>query len=114
MYMGGVQIKMRKHEGLTHEAAVVMHGLGEVIFGSSNWTTTSSALPGRAQLFLQPDAWQGVWFFAWYRRSVQPHVGNDTVNYVPFPAAAAGTRRSLFPRQANASTGGDWATTVDL
>jgi phosphatidylserine/phosphatidylglycerophosphate/cardiolipin synthase-like enzyme len=42
MYMGGAQIKMRKHEGLTHEAAVVLHGLNEVIFGSSNWTTASS------------------------------------------------------------------------
>jgi len=38
MWMAGAQLKIRRHEGLTHEAAVVLHGLGEVIFGSSNWS----------------------------------------------------------------------------
>src|SRR5262249_58132977 len=43
MWMGGAQIKMRQHEGLTHEASVILRGLGEVIFGSANWAPMSSA-----------------------------------------------------------------------
>ena len=82
MYMGGVQIKMRQHEGLTHEASVVMYGLGEVIFGSSNWTTASSAYQDEHNFFYNPTL-NKPWFFQWFANQFEGK-WNDTVNYVPF------------------------------
>jgi hypothetical protein len=82
MYMGGVQIKMRQHEGLAHEALVVLHGLGEVIFGSSNWTTTSSEYQDEHNYFYNPTLGK-PWFFQWFVDQFN-RKWNDTVNYVPF------------------------------
>jgi hypothetical protein len=82
MYMGGVQIKMRQHEGLMHEAAVVMHGLGEVIFGSSNWTTASAAYEDEHNYFYDPSL-NKPWFYQWFSDQFN-RKWNDTVNYVPF------------------------------
>src|SRR5437868_2098286 len=42
LYNGGVQIRIRAHQGLNHEKVVMLYGLGETIFGSSNWTGPSS------------------------------------------------------------------------
>jgi hypothetical protein len=82
MYMGGVQIKMRQHEGLTHQASVVLSGLGEVIFGSSNWTTASAAYQDEHNYFYNPSL-NKPWFFQWFANQFEAK-WNDTVNYVPF------------------------------
>jgi len=82
MHMGGVQIKMRKHEGLMHEAAVTMHGLGEVIFGSSNWTTASAGYQDEHNFFYDPSL-NKPWFFQWFADQFN-RKWNDTVNYVAF------------------------------
>jgi Carbohydrate binding module (family 6)/PLD-like domain len=82
MFMGGVQLKIRKHQGLTHEAAVVMHGLGEVIFGSSNWTTTSALYQDEHNYFYKPSLGK-PWFFQFFADQFE-NKWNDTVNYAPF------------------------------
>jgi Carbohydrate binding module (family 6)/PLD-like domain len=82
MYMGGVQMKMRQHAGITHEALVVMYGLGEVIFGSSNWTTTSAIYQDEHNYFYNPSL-NKPWFFQWFTNQFEGK-WNDTVNYVPF------------------------------
>jgi hypothetical protein len=82
MYMGGVQIKMRQHEGLTHEASVVLHGLGEVIFGSSNWTTAAAGYEDDHNYFYNP-ALGKPWFFQWFFDQFNKK-WSDTTNYVPF------------------------------
>jgi Carbohydrate binding module (family 6)/PLD-like domain len=82
MYMGGVQIKMANHGGLAHEASVVMHGLGEVIFGSSNWTTASAFYQDEHNFFYNPTLGK-PWFFQWFSDQFD-RKWNDTVNYVPF------------------------------
>ena len=63
--MGGVQIKIRQHEGLTHQGSVVLHGLGEVIFGSSNWTTASASYQDEHNYFYNPSLGK-PWFFEWF------------------------------------------------
>jgi hypothetical protein len=82
MYMAGVQIKIRKHEGLMHEALVVMRGLGEVIFGSSNWTTASAGYQDEHNFFYEPSLNKPA-FFQWFSDQFN-RKWNDTVNYVPF------------------------------
>src|SRR6476646_2172593 len=41
LFAAGVQIKMRKHLGLTHQKSLTLYGRGMTIFGSSNWSTPS-------------------------------------------------------------------------
>ena len=82
MYVGGVQIKHRQHAGQTHEAAVVMHGLGEVIFGSSNWTESSAAAQDEHNYFYNPSLGKPR-FFWWFVDQFE-RKWNDTANYVPF------------------------------
>jgi hypothetical protein len=82
MFMGGVQIKIRNHGGLTHQASVVMHGLGEVIFGSSNWTAASSIKSDEHNYFYTPSLGK-PWFFQWFADQFEAK-WNDVVNYAPF------------------------------
>jgi hypothetical protein len=41
MYMAGVKIKHRKHEGQSHEKLVLLNGQRMMVMGSSNWTSAS-------------------------------------------------------------------------
>jgi hypothetical protein len=121
MFMGGVQLKIRKHEGLTHEAAVIMHGLGEVIFGSSNWTTASASYQDEHNYFYKPSLGK-PWFFQFFADQFE-NKWNDTVNYAPFKPLPPGTPSYVSP--ANVSTGvgssvtltwdgGPWAHLYDI
>jgi hypothetical protein len=82
MFMGGVQIKIRQHLGLAHEASVVLRGLGEVIFGSSNWTLASASYQDEHNYFYNPTLGK-PWFFQWFADQFT-RKWNDTTNYVPF------------------------------
>ena len=95
---GGRQIKMRSHEGLTHEALVVMHGLGEVIFGSSNWTPPASAGSSDEHNYFYDPSLGKPWFFQWFADQFE-HKWNDAANFVPVPAAAAGNAVVLVAGQ---------------
>jgi phosphatidylserine/phosphatidylglycerophosphate/cardiolipin synthase-like enzyme len=121
MYMGGVQLKLRKHPGLLHEAAVVMHGLGEVIFGSSNWTAGSAIASDEHNFFYDPGFGK-PWFFQWFADQFE-RKWNDSVNYVPFQPLPPGTPSSSTPingasGQAASVTltwdGGTWAHFYDI
>lgn len=83
MWMGGAQIKIRRHEGLTHEAAVVLHGLGEVIFGSSNWSPAVASGPADEHNYFYNPSLGKPWFFQWFVDQFDSK-WNDTVNYGPF------------------------------
>ena len=82
MFMGGAQIKMRQHEGLTHEAAIVLRGLGEVIFGSSNWTNASAIEQDEHNFFYNPTL-NKPWFYQWFADQFDGK-WNDTTNFVSF------------------------------
>jgi hypothetical protein len=65
MSSGGAAIKVGSHGGAVHEAAIVLHGLGEVIFGSSNWTTPSAIKQDEHNFFYTPSFGK-PWFFDWF------------------------------------------------
>ena len=87
MYMEGIrpggrlQIKHAVHPGLMHQASVVLRGLGEVIFGSSNWTTHSAIRQDEHNYFYSGNGKR--WFFDWFAAQFE-NKWNDSVNYVPF------------------------------
>jgi hypothetical protein len=121
MFMGGVQIKMRNHEGLTHEASVVMHGLGEVIFGTSNWSPSAAILSDEHNYFYNPSLGK-PWFFQWFADQFE-RKWNDTENFVPFQPLPPGKPSYSAPingasGQAASVTlrwdGGAWAHFYDI
>ncbi|MGH9411656.1 MAG: phospholipase D-like domain-containing protein [Vicinamibacterales bacterium] len=60
MYHAGAQVRLDAHEGINHEKAVILHGTGTTIFGSSNWTSPSSDTQREHNMFTtQP------WIFNW-------------------------------------------------
>ena len=82
MYMGGADIRWRAHEGLTHEALIVLNGLGEVIFGSANWTLASAVYQDEHNFFYNPSFGK-PWFFQWFVEQFQGKWTHPT-NFVPF------------------------------
>ncbi len=50
MYMVGVQIRDRAHEGFLHQKSTLLYSQALTIFGSSNWTNDSNRVQYRAQL----------------------------------------------------------------
>jgi len=87
MSMNGVQIKHRAHQGLMHEAAVIMHGLGEVIFGSSNWSPGSGNFQLEHNFFYTPSMNKvldsGETFYEWFEDQFN-RKWNNTSAFVPF------------------------------
>ena len=121
MYMGGVQIKMRQHDGLTHEASVVLRGLGEVIFGSSNWTTASAFFQDEHNYFYNPSLGK-PWFFQFFADQFDTK-WNSTSLFVPFqplppdpPAySAPGNGTSGYSSSVTLSwEGGPWSHLYDI
>jgi phosphatidylserine/phosphatidylglycerophosphate/cardiolipin synthase-like enzyme len=121
MYMGGAQIKHRKQGGLAHQASIVLYGLGEVIFGSSNWTTTSALYQDEHNFFYNPTLGK-PWFFQWFADQFA-RKWNNTTNYVPFQPQPPGTPTNFAPGNgaSGISTsvtlnwdGGNWAHLYDI
>jgi phosphatidylserine/phosphatidylglycerophosphate/cardiolipin synthase-like enzyme len=122
MWAAGVQIKVRQHEGLTHEASVIMHGLGEVIFGSSNWTPVSSdGYSDEHNYFYNPGLGK-PWFFEWFADQFE-NKWQNTANYIPFQPLPPGSPSytspaNLTPGVSSSATltwdGGPWGHLYDI
>jgi phosphatidylserine/phosphatidylglycerophosphate/cardiolipin synthase-like enzyme len=78
MYNGGVQIRIRAHQGLNHEKVVMLYGLGTTIFGSSNWTGPSSNYQQENNYFTTKS-----WFFQWFVNQFE-RKWNSTTETGPF------------------------------
>jgi phosphatidylserine/phosphatidylglycerophosphate/cardiolipin synthase-like enzyme len=63
MYVAGISLKHRHRNrlGLNHEKAVITYSQGLTIFGSSNWTTSSSNSQEEHNYFTTKP-----WFFNWF------------------------------------------------
>jgi hypothetical protein len=121
MWLGGVQIKHRQHAGLTHQASVVLRGLGEVIFGSSNWTSASARYQDEHNYFYNP-ALGKPWVYSWFASQFDSKWG-DATNYVPFQPLPPGSPAYYGPAygavgQTSSVTlqwdGGPWAHFYDV
>jgi phosphatidylserine/phosphatidylglycerophosphate/cardiolipin synthase-like enzyme len=82
LYMGGVQIRQRAHQGLNHEKVVLLYGKGEVIFGSSNWTGPSSNCQTENNYFTTKPYFM-TWFTNHFERKWNSNT--ETQPFVPLP-----------------------------
>jgi len=85
MYMAGVQIKHRGHEGLNHQKSILLRSQGLSIFGSSNWTGPSDQSQEEHNYFTKK-----VWIFQWLQDQFERKWNNltgivETVPFVPLP-----------------------------
>jgi SOS-response transcriptional repressor LexA len=78
----GAQIRVGNHGGNVHGASIVLHSLGEVIFGSSNWTTPSANKQDEHNFFYTPN-FNLPWFFQWFEDQFA-NKWNDLTNFPVF------------------------------
>jgi phosphatidylserine/phosphatidylglycerophosphate/cardiolipin synthase-like enzyme len=89
MYMAGIQVRHRKHAGLTHEKMTLLHGQGMAIFGSSNWTSASASGQHEHNIFSTRS-----WFYGWMVDHFERKWNNlgpvaETEPFVPLPPDVA-------------------------
>ena len=121
MYMAGVQIRDRAHEGFLHQKSTLLYSQGLTVFGSSNWTEGSNAVQYEHNYFTTK-----TWFFAWFKDNFERKWNNltghaETAPFTPLPPTPAsqlqpanggvniprsGARLSWNP--------GPWAHSVDV
>ena len=124
----GIPVKQRKHDGLTHQKSVVLRGLREVIFGSSNWSPTAANVEQDHNLFTsttcQSGRWcdVGGWVFQWFAKQFDSKWA-ATAEFEPFVALPPDAPVYVGP--ANGATGvstapalrwqgGSWAHLYDV
>jgi HKD family nuclease len=121
LYMAGVQIKHRQHQGLMHQKSVILYGLGEVIFGSSNWTSASANSQEEHNYFYNP-ALNKPWFLQWFVDQFE-RKWNATSAFVPFTPLPPGPQTLMSPANGGVGLpttltlrweGGNWAHKYDI
>jgi hypothetical protein len=91
LYMAGIPIKMRAHEGLNHQKLVLLYGQRMSIFGSSNWTSPSDNSQEEHNCFCT-DASMFQWFTDMFDRKWNNSAGViENTNFVPLPPDKAVT-----------------------
>jgi phosphatidylserine/phosphatidylglycerophosphate/cardiolipin synthase-like enzyme/regulation of enolase protein 1 (concanavalin A-like superfamily) len=87
LYMAGVQIRDRAHEGFLHQKTTLLYGQGLTVFGSSNWTIESNERQYEHNYFTDKP-----WLFEWFRQNFERKWTNatgaiETAPFVPQPPA---------------------------
>ena len=78
LYTAGVQIRMRKHLGLTHQKSLSLYAQGLTIFGSSNWSWQSFNYQEEHNYFTTKP-----WFFQWFANQFN-RKWNSATEFEPF------------------------------
>jgi len=121
MWYAGAQIKQRQHQGNLHQASVVLQGLGEVIFGTSNWTKASANSQDEHNYFYNPTLGKPE-FFQWFADQFE-NKWNDSANYVQFQPQPPGKPSYVSPLNLASGLsssvtltwdGGTWAHLYDI
>jgi mitochondrial cardiolipin hydrolase len=116
LYAAGVQIRMRKHLGLTHQKSISLYGRGLTIFGSSNWSWPSFNYQEEHNYFSTKP-----WFFQWFVDQFN-RKWNSLTEFEPFVPLPPSVPVNLSPANASAVgqsvllswEGGRWAHKYDV
>ena len=108
MYAAGVQVKDRRHDGLTHQKSVVLRGLQETIFGSSNWSREAADEEEEHNLFTTRNCFSGRWcdadgsMFAFFAAQFDSkwNASSEYKSFVPLPPGAP-----VYTAPANGASG---------
>jgi hypothetical protein len=123
MYAAGIPIKDRAHAGLNHQKLVLLYSQQMTVFGSSNWTSSSSDRQHEHNYFTtKPHIFS--WFVAQFERkwnNANPLGAPETKPFVPLPSDAP-VYKSLADGAVGVGTsgtkltwyGGPWAHVYDI
>ena len=100
MYMAGIPIKMRAHQGLNHEKLVLLYSQRMSIFGSSNWTSPSDQSQEEHNCFCT-DSTMFLWFVDMFERKWNN--STSVIENADFVPLAPDT--PVYQAPANAATG---------
>jgi len=83
LYINGIDLKFRNHDGLNHEKVVILYSEAMAIFGSSNWTGPSSNYQVEHNYFVSSKPW----FFNWFVNQFETkwNTAAQTKAFVPLP-----------------------------
>ena len=121
LYMAGVQIRDRAHEGFLHQKSTLLYGQGTTIFGSSNWTNESNTSQYEHNYFTGK-----AWFFSWFRDNFERKWNNQTGHIETVPFRPLPPDAPAYSAPANGATGvptsgavlrwnpGLWGWTADI
>lgn len=85
LYAAGVAVRVRAHQGFTHQKTVLLYGQGLSITGTSNWTLDSNSRQHEHN-YVSPKAWMFTWLKANFDRKWKNSTGNaETKPFVPLP-----------------------------
>jgi phosphatidylserine/phosphatidylglycerophosphate/cardiolipin synthase-like enzyme/regulation of enolase protein 1 (concanavalin A-like superfamily) len=85
MYMAGIEVRHRKHRGISHEKLTVLRGQHTSIFGSSNWTSASANVQLEHNLFTTDSTWY-LWATDHFDRKWNNTGGaEESEPFVPLP-----------------------------
>ena len=104
MYMDGVHIRMRAHDGQNHQKTVRLVGQKTTVFGTSNWSTASDDNQLEVNYFTTKD-----WFYEFFRNQFEwkwnnkPLDGSSTAQTTEFIPSEPDGPSVRTP--ANAATG---------
>ncbi len=106
MFVGGVQIRMRAHDGLNHQKTVLLYGQATTVFGTSNWSTASDDNQLEVNYFTTK-----TWFFQSFqdlfdRKWDNTHVMSDGTTAIESQAfAPLPPDKPVYSSPASAATG---------
>jgi HKD family nuclease len=115
LYMAGVRIRLRNHDGWNHEKLTLLRGQRMAIFGSQNWTHTSGQYEHN---YFTTKSWIFQWFSDRFLRKWNS--SRETKPFVPLPPTTPSYR---YPSNAGAVSGspirlrwyaGLWAHKYDI
>jgi phosphatidylserine/phosphatidylglycerophosphate/cardiolipin synthase-like enzyme/regulation of enolase protein 1 (concanavalin A-like superfamily) len=122
MYMAGVQVRMRKHDGLSHEKLTILYGQQMTVFGSSNWTSASAEGQHEHNIFTTDSAWF-TWAIDHFNRkwnNLAPGGIQETEPFTPLPPDTAVLKTPVNGAQNQATSvtlkwyAGPWAHKYDV
>ena len=83
-----MQIRVRAHQGFTHQKTVLLYGQAMSIIGSSNWTSDSNRAQHEHNYFTK-KGWMFSWLKANFTRKWTNATGNaETTAFAPLPPDA--------------------------
>ena len=100
LYMAGVQIRDRAHQGFLHQKSTLLYGQAMTIFGSSNWTNESNASQYEHNYFTAKP-----WFFQWFKDNFERKWTNRTGNVETVPFRPLPPDPPVYASPANGATG---------
>ncbi len=123
LFAAGIPIRISVHQGQNHGKLVLLYGLGESIFGSSNWSSPSGDTQHEHNYFT-PNASLFDWFVTYFERrwnNSNPSGAQETGPFTPLPPDTP-----VYQTPANGATGlatsglqlvwdgGPWAHNYDV